>query len=230
MKSEFLLELKDISKNFSGVYALKNVSMNIGYGEIHALMGENGAGKSTLLKILTGIYFRDKGGKMIFDGQEINPIDNLQAQKLGISTVYQELNLSPLLSIAENLFLGHEIRKPSGLIDWKETNRRARELLEGMGIHNVDVTRPLNQFKTAIQQMVSIARAINIDAKLLILDEPTSSLDAAEIEVLFREMRRLKEKGISMIYVSHKIEEIFEICDLSALIPFVSLTMSNCLA
>ena len=213
MKSEFLLELKDISKNFSGVYALKNVSMNIGYGEIHALMGENGAGKSTLLKILTGIYFRDKGGKMIFDGQEINPIDNLQAQKLGISTVYQELNLSPLLSIAENLFLGHEIRKPSGLIDWKETNRRASELLEGMGIHNVDVTRPLNQFKTAIQQMVSIARAINIDAKLLILDEPTSSLDAAEIEVLFREMRRLKEKGISMIYVSHKIEEIFEICD-----------------
>ena len=118
-----------------------------------------------------------------------------------------------MLSIAENLFLGHEIRKPSGLIDWKETNRRSRELLEGMGIHGVDVTRPLNQFKTAIQQMVSIARAINIEAKLLILDEPTSSLDAAETEVLFREMRRLKEKGISMIYVSHKMEEIFEICD-----------------
>lgn len=213
MKPEYLLQLKEISKNFSGVYALKNVSLNVRYGEIHALMGENGAGKSTLLKILTGIYFRDKGGKMLLDGKEINPTDNLSAQRLGISTVYQELNLSPLLSVAENMFLGHEIRKPSGMIDWKETNRRAQTLLDSMGLHNIDVTRPLNECKTAIQQMVSIARAINIDAKLLILDEPTSSLDTAEVKVLFREMRRLKEKGISMIYVSHKLEEIFEICD-----------------
>src|SRR5699024_9962568 len=121
----------------------------------------------TLLKILTGIYFRDKGGKMLLDGKEINPTDNLSAQRLGISTVYQELNLSPLLSVAENMFLGHEIRKPSGMIDWKETNRRAQALLDSMGPHNIDVTRPLNECKTAIQQMVSIARAINIDAKLL---------------------------------------------------------------
>lgn len=214
MKSEYLLELKEISKNFSGVYALKNVSMNVRYGEIHALMGENGAGKSTLLKILTGIYFRDKGGKMVFDGEEINPSDNLHAQRIGISTVYQELNLSPLLSVAENLFLGHELRNlKTGAIDWKQTNRQAQELLEGMGILGVDVTKPLNGYKTAIQQMVSIARAINIDAKLLILDEPTSSLDTAEVEVLFREMKKLKEKGISMIYVSHKLEEIFNICD-----------------
>ena len=154
MKPEYLLQLKEISKNFSGVYALKNVSLNVRYGEIHALMGENGAGKSTLLKILTGIYFRDKGGKMLLDGKEINPTDNLSAQRLGISTVYQELNLSPLLSVAENMFLGHEIRKPSGMIDWKETNRRAQALLDSMGLHNIDVTRPLNECKTAIQQMV----------------------------------------------------------------------------
>jgi len=210
MEQKLLLEMTGISKYFVGVKALKDVSFKVGVGEVHALMGENGAGKSTLIKILTGVYTKDSG-EIKFDGKVINPTSSLQAQQAGISTIYQELNLVPYLSICENIFLGREIKK-NGLIDWKSTEREATAVLKDMGIE-VDVRQPLNQQSTAIQQMVAIARAISINAKLVIMDEPTSSLDEKEVAILFKVIRKLKAQNISVIFISHRIDEIFEICD-----------------
>lgn len=212
MENRCQLKLEHISKSFYGVYALNDVSMEFQKGEICALVGENGAGKSTMIKIITGVYSKDSG-KIILDGQTISPTDSLNAQRLGISTVYQELNLSPFLSLSENIFLGHEFRNKFGFIDWEKTHSEAKKLLDNMGIKNVDVRKPLQEYSTAIQQMISIARALTIEAKLLIMDEPTSSLDAGEVKILFREMRRLKEMGITILFVTHKMDEIFQICD-----------------
>jgi galactofuranose transport system ATP-binding protein len=210
MEQKLLLEMRGINKYFVGVKALKDVSFKVGVGEVHALMGENGAGKSTLIKILTGVYTKDSG-EIEFDGKTISPTSSLQAQLIGISTIYQELNLVPYLSICENIFLGREL-KSHGLIDWKSTEREARGILKDMGV-DVDVRQPLNQQSTAIQQMVAIARAISINAKLVIMDEPTSSLDEKEVAILFKVIRKLKSQNISVIFISHRIDEIFEICD-----------------
>lgn len=210
MQQGVLLEMKNICKSFPGVKALSNVDFKVRRGEVHALMGENGAGKSTLIKILTGIYTKDSG-KIIFDNKEINPASALQAQQLGISTIYQELNLIPYASICENIFLGREPKK-FGMIDWKKIEQEADRLLSNMGI-KVDVKQPLNAQSTAIQQMVSIARAVSINAKLVVMDEPTSSLDEKEVKVLFNVIRKLKEQNISVIFISHRLDEIFEICD-----------------
>ena len=211
MAQEFLLEMKGIGKSFSGVEVLHDVDFHIRRGEVHALMGENGAGKSTLIKILTGVYTRDRG-TIVFDGQEIHPANALEAQELGISTIYQEISLVPSLSVAENIFIGREIRK-NGIIDWKEIRSRSREILEGLGIH-IDVTRNLSSYGTAVQQMVAIARAIQVKARLVIMDEPTSALDDDEVKVLFDIIRRLKEEGISILFISHRLPEIFEISDM----------------
>ncbi len=211
MGNEVLLEMKGIEKIFPGVHALKNVDFTVERGEVRALMGENGAGKSTLIKVLTGIYEKD-GGSMVFDGEEINPKTTLEAQHKGISTIYQELNLVPFQTVYENMFIGREPMKKGGMVDRREMIRRAEEVLREMGIH-IDVTEPLKRYSTAIQQMVAIARAITINAKLVIMDEPTSSLDTTEVRVLFDVVKKLVAKNISIIFISHRLDEIFEIAD-----------------
>lgn len=209
--SEVLLDVQNIEKTFPGVKALNGVNLQVNKGEVHALMGENGAGKSTLIKVLSGIYQRSSG-RVMFDGEPIDPKSSIDANELGISTIYQELDLILFQTVYENLFLGRELRTKLGSLDRKKMIQKAETILESIGV-SIDVTKPLNTYSTAIQQMVSIARAISTNAKLVIMDEPTSSLDTGEVAVLFRIIRQLKEKGISIIYVSHKLDEIFEICD-----------------
>ena len=202
--------MKGIEIQFPGVKALDGVDFSLRRGEVHALLCENGAGKSTLIKCLTGVNKMD-AGTITLEGKEIRPTDPKNAMDLGISTVFQEINLCDNLSVAENIFIGRQpIRR--GQIDWKEINRRSQELLERFKIH-IDVTRPLSQYSTAIQQMVSIARAVDINAKILILDEPTSSLDENEVQLLFSVMRELKESGMGIIFITHFLDQIYAISD-----------------
>ena len=208
--SDALLSMRGIDKAFGGVPALSSASLDLARGEVHALIGQNGAGKSTLIKILTGAYRRDDG-EVLFDGRAVSFASPREAQEAGISTIYQELNLVPLRSVAENICLGYEPRR-FGMIDWKKAHRRSRDILARFGV-DIDVTRPLGQFPTAIQQMVAIARAVSLDAKLVVMDEPTSSLDDREVEVLFGVIRDLKASGVAILYVSHYLDELFEICD-----------------
>jgi ABC-type sugar transport system ATPase subunit len=210
MSDDYIISMQNISKRFPGVTALDKVSFRIKKGEVHVLMGENGAGKSTLIKILTGIYKQD-GGSIFFDGREFAPNSALDVQRAGISTIYQEISLIPQLTVAENIFIGREI-KTKGVIDWKTTRDRSRELLKGLGL-DIDVTRPLSSYGTAIQQMTAIARAISIDAKLIVMDEPTSSLDEDEVNILFGVIRKLKAAGIAILFISHRLNEVFEISD-----------------
>ncbi len=209
--AEVLLEIKGLEKTFPGVRALKGVQLTVNKGEVHALMGENGAGKSTLIKVLTGIYQKN-GGTIRFDGEEINARTTMEANEKGISTIYQELNLVLFQTVYENLFLGREPRDRFGRVDRKKMTAEADRILKDLGIE-IDVTQPLSRYSTAVQQMVAIARAVSINAKLVIMDEPTSSLDTQEVQVLFRIIRQLKGRGISVIFISHKLDEIFEICD-----------------
>ena len=209
--AEILLKIRDLEKTFPGVRALKGVKLTVNKGEVHALMGENGAGKSTLIKVLTGIYQKN-GGTICFDGEEIDCRTPMEANDKGISTIYQELNLVLFQTVYENLFLGREPRDKFGRVDRKAMIAEADRILKDLGI-DVDVSAPLSRYPTAIQQMVAIARAVSINAKLVIMDEPTSSLDSQEVQVLFRIIRQLKSQGISVIFISHKLDEIFEICD-----------------
>lgn len=209
--AEVLLDIKGLEKTFPGVRALKGVNLTVNKGEVHALMGENGAGKSTLIKVLTGIYQKN-GGTIRFDGEEINAKTPIEANEKGISTIYQELNLVLFQTVYENLFLGREPRTKFGSVNRKAMISEAETILGELGIE-LDVTKPLNHYSTAVQQMVAIARAVSINAKLVIMDEPTSSLDSHEVQVLFRIIRQLKGRGISVIFISHKLDEIFEICD-----------------
>lgn len=210
MSKHILLEMRQIDKQFPGVHALDHVDFKVRAGEIHALMGENGAGKSTLMKVLTGLYTKDSG-EILFDGQSVSFHSPMESQRAGISTIYQEINLIPYLSVAENIFIGREPMKRTG-IDWKTMYQRAEELLCEMGIE-IDVTKELRSYSTAIQQMIAIARAIFSNAKLVVMDEPTSSLDEKETAILFQQMRRLKANGLAIIFISHRLDEIFEICD-----------------
>ena len=205
-----LLEMKNISISFPGVKALTDVDFNVKPGEIHALMGQNGAGKSTLIKVLTGVHRRE-AGSVLLEGREIDPRSPHEAQLLGISTVYQEVNLVPFLSVAENIFIGRQPMR-YGQIDWEEINRRAAIALARLNIE-VDVTEQLSAYSIAIQQMVAIARAVDISARLLILDEPTSSLDEKEVAQLFSVMRKLKSEGIGIIFVTHFLNQVYEISD-----------------
>ena len=202
--------MKGIEIQFPGVKALNGVDFSLNAGEIHALLGENGAGKSTLVKCLTGVHHMD-AGTILFDGKEIRPTSPQDAYTMGISTVYQEINLCPNLTVAENIFVGRQPMK-HGTIDWKEINKRARELMSRFHM-DIDVTRPLNNYSTAIQQMVSIARAVDIDAKVLILDEPTSSLDDNEVKLLFDVMNELKAEGMGIIFITHFLDQVFAVCD-----------------
>jgi monosaccharide-transporting ATPase len=205
-----VLEMTGIRKVFPGVVALDGVDFRLFPGEIHALMGENGAGKSTLIKTLTGVYEID-GGEIKLGGEPVRISGPLAAQQVGVSTVYQEVNLCTNLSVAENIFIGREPRR-FGKIQWGKMRQRAAELLARLDL-DLDVSVPLSSYSLAIQQMVAIARAIDVDARVLILDEPTSSLDTAEVEQLFRVMRRLKESGVAILFVSHFLDQIYEISD-----------------
>lgn len=204
------LIMTGIGKSFTGVRALNNVDFKLRRGEIHALMGENGAGKSTLVKVLTGVYSMDEGSVRL-DGNSIVIRSPQDAQKHGISTVYQEVNLCPNLTVTENLFLGREPRK-MGLIDWRQMNRKAAELLQELNI-SADPTAQLDSCSIAIQQMIAIARAVNTKCNFLILDEPTSSLDADEVKKLFALMRQLKSNGVGIIFITHFLEQVYEVCD-----------------
>ncbi len=210
---DVLLRLEGISKSFPGVRALHNVRMEIRRGEVHALLGENGAGKSTLMKILSGAYSRD-AGEILWEGHPITIPNPREAQKLGIGIIYQEFNLVPQLSIAENVWISREPyrNRPLQLIDWKEMGRRTRELLDEVHLP-LDPRRPVAGLGVAQQQMVEIAKALSLDAKLLIMDEPTSALTDTEINQLFTVIRRLKARGVSVVFISHHLEEVFEICD-----------------
>lgn len=210
MAESAVLRIRDVSKQFPGVKALSHVSMEVKKGEIRALMGENGAGKSTLIKILTGIYQFEEG-EIEFDGKQVHPKSAIEMQKMGVSTIYQEINLIPYLSVAENIYIGKEPTK-NGKIDWEKVKKKAQDALQDLGI-SLDVTQKINQLSTALQQMVAIARALQTDAKLFIMDEATSSLDKREVERLFDVIRNLKERGIAVIFVSHRMDELFQICD-----------------
>jgi simple sugar transport system ATP-binding protein len=205
-----LLTMRNISKDFPGVKALAEVEFTLRAGEIHALLGENGAGKSTLIKVLTGVERLD-GGQIELNGEEILAKTPKQAQALGISTVYQEVNLCANLSVAENIFIGREPKR-NGLIDWKTIHTRTKELLKKLNIE-IDVSRTLGEYSVAVQQMVAIARAIDVDAKILILDEPTSSLDATECKKLFGVMKQLRGEGMGIIFVTHFLDQVYEVSD-----------------
>ena len=212
MEQNVVLEMRGINKNFPGVKALQDVDFTLRKGEIHALMGENGAGKSTLIKVLTGVEEFETGTIRI-DGSSDTVINRSpqEAQANGISTVYQEVNLCPNLSVAENLYVGRE-PKIGPMIDWRTMRKNAQELLKSLDIY-IDVTAAVENYSIAIQQMIAIARAVDMSAKVLILDEPTSSLDDGEVEKLFVLMRQLRDKGIGIVFVTHFLEQVYAVCD-----------------
>ncbi len=206
-----IIAMKGISKSFPGVQALEDVDFSLKRGEIHAIVGENGAGKSTLIKILTGVEQPDSG-TITIDRQTISIRSPQHAQALGISTVYQEVNLCPNLTVAENILIGREPMR-WGSIDWRAMNNQARQILRGLDI-DLDVTQTLSSCSVAVQQMAAIARALKItSAKILILDEPTSSLTTHETEQLFSVMRKLKSEGMGIIFITHFLEQVYEVAD-----------------
>ena len=205
-----ILRTEGLSKFFPGVKALDNVNFSLRRGEIMALLGENGAGKSTLIKALTGVYHADRG-TIWLEGQAISPKNTAHAQQLGIGTVYQEVNLLPNMSVADNLFIGREPRR-FGLLRRKEMEARATALMASYGF-SLDVREPLNRFSVAMQQIVAICRAIDLSAKVLILDEPTASLDTQEVEMLFTLMRQLRDNGVSLIFVTHFLDQVYAVSD-----------------
>jgi simple sugar transport system ATP-binding protein len=205
-----LLQTIGLTKAFANLAALSSVDFNLYPGEVHAVLGENGAGKSTLIKLITGVYRKD-AGKIMLESKEIEPHSPHQAQELGISTVYQEINLIPTLSVAENIFLGRQPMR-YGFVDMRSTNRQAKALLKKFNI-DIDVTRTLSTFSVAIQQLIAIARGVDMSAKVLILDEPTASLDRTEVNLLFDVVRALKKQGIGILLITHFIDQVYEISD-----------------
>jgi monosaccharide-transporting ATPase len=213
MEDRVVLTMRGITMTFPGVKALENVDFTLHKGEIHALMGENGAGKSTLIKCLTGVHDFDKG-EICVDGVEgtIRNHSTQEAQKRGISTVYQEINLCPNLSVAENLYIGREPLTRLHTIDRKTTILKAQQLMESFNL-DIDVQQNLENYSLALQQMIAIARAVDMDCKILILDEPTSSLDDNEVTKLFTLMRKLRDRGVGIIFVTHFLEQVYAVCD-----------------
>lgn len=205
-----LLEVKGLSKVFPSTVALSEVDFTLYPGDVHVLVGENGAGKSTLIKLITGVHRKD-GGVILLEGKPIEPRSPRHAQELGISTVYQEVNLIPTMSVAENIFLGRQPMR-FGMINMRAINQQAKQLLRGFGL-DIDVTRNLSSFSVAIQQIIAIVRGVDLSAKVLILDEPTSSLDRHEVERLFSVIRSLKQRGIGIILITHFLDQVFEIAD-----------------
>src|SRR5215212_1255547 len=211
---EPLLVMEGIEKAFPGVVALDGASLRVAPGEVHAIIGQNGAGKSTLIKILNGAYRRD-GGTILLGGQPVDFHNPQEAQRTGVSTIFQEINLVPYRSVAENIFMGREPRR-WGFLDRRQMNRDAEAVLERLGVH-LDVQRPLGSLNIALQQMVAIGRATSTDARIVIMDEPTSSLDDREVAVLFDVIRGLKVRGIAVIYISHLFDKHSAACEIYTL-------------
>ncbi|MFC6488034.1 sugar ABC transporter ATP-binding protein, partial [Nitratireductor sp. GCM10026969] len=209
-ESQPRLRATAVTKTFPGTVALDRVDFTLQAGEVHALLGENGAGKSTLIKCLTGAYRRDSGD-IVLDGSVIDPRDTLEAQGHGIGTVYQEVNLLPNLTVAENLFLGHQPTR-FGMISGRAMKARARAVLSQYAL-DIDVGRNLEDYSVAVQQVVAIARAVMLSGKVLILDEPTASLDAHEVRMLFDVVRSLKERGLGIVFISHFLDQVYQISD-----------------
>lgn len=210
MKDGSVLEMRGIDKSFPGVHALQGVDFTLRKGEIHALMGENGAGKSTLIKVLTGVYTKDEGQIFLEGNEKAIAIRSPQeAQRHGISTVYQEITLCPNLSVAENMYIG---RTENVYQNWKKINSDTEKILKSLDIP-ATATQQLGSCSIAVQQMVAIARAVDMDCKVLILDEPTSSLDEQEVAKLFKLMRDLRAKGVGIIFVTHFLDQVYEVCD-----------------
>ncbi len=206
-----ILEIKDVSKDFSGVYALQNVNMEFFSGEVTAVIGENGAGKSTLMKIVSGVY-PDYQGRVLLDGEEINFKNPKEAGQKGVVIIHQELNLIPYLSITENLFLGNEKTNRMGMLDYPAMNKEAKKLLGRLHL-DINPSVPLNKLRVGQQQLVEIAKALLLDSKVLIMDEPTSAISDSEVELLFKIINELKAKGVAIVYISHKLKELFVIAD-----------------
>ncbi|WP_026487279.1 sugar ABC transporter ATP-binding protein [Caldanaerobius polysaccharolyticus] len=213
MEEKTILRMENINKSFPGVNALKNVCFELRKGEIHALLGENGAGKSTLMKILAGVYPKDSGRIILYD-KEVEITNPKMAQDLGISIIFQEFNLLPHLTVAENIFIGREPKSNvlSGFIDDNKMNKDAQKILDTLNL-NIKPTELVRNLSVAEQQMVEIAKALSMDAKILIMDEPTAALTESEIEKLFEIMKQLKQQGVAIVYISHRMEEINVICD-----------------
>ena len=209
--NDFVLTMTGISKTFPGVNALENVDFALKRGEIHALVGENGAGKSTLIKVLTGVEHPD-AGSIELEGKIVQVRSPQHSQEIGISTVYQEVNLCTNISVAENILLGHEPHR-FGSIHWRKMNALASLAVKRLGV-DIDVTQALGNYSVAIQQMVAIARALEVlSAKVLILDEPTSSLDVNEANRLFDVMRKLKSEGIGIVFITHFLDQVYQVAD-----------------
>src|SRR5919112_2795672 len=210
MSNQPLLRMEGIRKVFSGVVALDGVDCTVERGEVHALVGENGAGKSTLIKIMTGAYRRD-GGRVLLEGREVNFRSPEDAQGEGVVAVYQEVNLLMFRTVAENIFLGREPRR-FGLVDWKRMNADADSILKRLGL-DIDARAPLGSLNIALRQMVAIARGVSFGAKVVVLDEPTSSLTEHEVSILYDVIRRLKAEGVGCVYISHRFDELYTVCD-----------------
>ena len=212
MAEQFVVELKHVTKKFPGVVAMRDMHIQIRPGEIHGLIGENGAGKSTLIKVLTGVYIPEEG-EIYVDGRTVSFRNPVQAREAGIACVYQELNIVKMLPVVDNVFMGRKILNKYGLLDYPRMHREAHEALEALGHPEINTRTECGKLGVGQQQMVEIAKAVIVNAKLIIMDEPTSSLGAQEVEQLTHTVRRLKEKGIAILFVSHKLEELFELCD-----------------
>ena len=209
--TEYILELKNMTKRFSGVEVLHEVCFSLRPGEVHALLGENGAGKSTLVKVMTGVHQPDKG-EIYLDGKFVSFADTRESRQMGIAAIYQELSLFPDLDVAENIFVGRQPLAAGGRIDWRKLYADAGNLLESLGVR-LDLKQKARSLSIAQQQMVEIARAFSINARILIMDEPTSSLTLNEVADLFRLVRRLREEGTAIVFISHRLEELFELAD-----------------
>ena len=205
------IEMKGINKSFGQNQVLKDAGFVLDDGEVHALMGENGAGKSTLMKILTGVYTRDRG-TVIVDGKEVTYKSPQEAERAGIVFIQQELNVLFDLTVEENLFLGKEIKKGFGICDRKAMREKAEETLKRLGV-SIPTDKVMSELSVGQQQMIEICKALMVDAKVIIMDEPTAALTQSETEVLFEVMQSLRKKGVSIVYISHRMEEIFELCD-----------------
>jgi rhamnose transport system ATP-binding protein len=209
--SETILRMTNISKSFAGVHALRGVQFDLCPGEVHALLGENGAGKSTLVKVMTGVHQPD-GGEIILNGAQVHFNNALESRQAGIAAIYQELSLFPDLDVAENIFAGRQPITTAGRIDWRGLYSQANQLLDSLGVH-LDLKQKARNLSIAQQQMVEIARALSVNARILIMDEPTSSLTLNEVADLFRIVRHLREEGTAIVFISHRLEELFELTD-----------------
>ncbi|MDO4547208.1 MAG: sugar ABC transporter ATP-binding protein [Clostridia bacterium] len=210
--SEFIVELKHVTKKFPGVVAMRDMHIQIKPGEIHGLIGENGAGKSTLIKVLTGVYIPEEG-EIFINGNKVSFSNPVQAREAGIACVYQELNIVPMLPVVDNVFMGRNIKNSRGFLDYPRMHKMAKEALSMLGHPEIDTKKECGKLGIGLQQMVEIAKAVSLNAKLLIMDEPTSSLGEQEVHQLMETVRKLRDEGMAILFVSHKLEELFELCD-----------------